>query len=285
MRDAIVAFGDDWARRSAPLHGIRAARILHLAAAALALGVIAGLYVRGLAFEYRATGRARSSTRPACARSLAVALAPGALLTGIPVPDVAAGRGDPRAGRRERRALAAPDGRDASPSSWSSPRLAARARARGWSSAIARRASPLPLDEPYFQRLLRGFQRRAGARARGPVQLRGAARGDRGARGDRRARRSAASAALRVASPVAYGDEDALAARRRRGRRRRSSRCSTRRRRPSARRTARSSPRCAARRGPRSRCSRSSTKSAFRARWPGDDRAPRGAPRPRGASC
>ena len=54
IREAILAFVDDWARQSVPLYGMRAARILHVAAAALASGVIAGLYLRGLAFEYRA---------------------------------------------------------------------------------------------------------------------------------------------------------------------------------------------------------------------------------------
>ena len=42
IHEAILAFVDDWARRSASLYGMRAARILHLAAAALAAGVSCG---------------------------------------------------------------------------------------------------------------------------------------------------------------------------------------------------------------------------------------------------
>ena len=52
---SVAALTRDWLRLAAPLYTVRAARILHFAAATLALGVIIGLYVRGLAFEYRAT--------------------------------------------------------------------------------------------------------------------------------------------------------------------------------------------------------------------------------------
>ena len=52
---AVAAFVEHWSTASAPLYAARAARVLHFAAAALALGVIAGLYVRGLGLEYRAT--------------------------------------------------------------------------------------------------------------------------------------------------------------------------------------------------------------------------------------
>jgi len=55
MAHALASFTGDWTARAAPLYAARAARILHLAAAAFALGIIGSLYVRGLAFEYRAT--------------------------------------------------------------------------------------------------------------------------------------------------------------------------------------------------------------------------------------
>ena len=95
------AFADDWTRCSGPLYGIRAARILHVAAAALAAGVVAGLYLRGIAFEYRATGKARSSMPRAVRAIVAVAYAPGALLTGLAVPGRGA-RSPPFAPRRAR---------------------------------------------------------------------------------------------------------------------------------------------------------------------------------------
>ena len=43
-----------WQRHAAPLMGQRAALVLHAAAAALALGLMAGLYLRGLVLDYRA---------------------------------------------------------------------------------------------------------------------------------------------------------------------------------------------------------------------------------------
>jgi len=88
IRDAIVAFFDDWTRRSVALYGFRAARILHFAAAALAAGVIAGLYLRGVAFEYRASWESTFLDASMVRSIVAFAYAPGALLTGIHVPDV-----------------------------------------------------------------------------------------------------------------------------------------------------------------------------------------------------
>ena len=86
---SIAALTADWARVAAPLYAARAARILHLAAAVLALGVIAGLYVRGLAFEYRATWESTFVEAPTLHALLAVLYAPGAWLLGTTVPDAA----------------------------------------------------------------------------------------------------------------------------------------------------------------------------------------------------
>lgn len=65
LGEPLARFADDWARAAAPLYGVRAARILqrrgnprrrpaHL------------LYLRGLAFEYRATWKAPSSMPTVC---------------------------------------------------------------------------------------------------------------------------------------------------------------------------------------------------------------------------
>jgi uncharacterized protein DUF2868 len=85
---AVAAFVRDWSVQAGPLYAARAARILHLAAAVLALGVIAGLYLRGLALEYRAGWESTFLDAAAVHRILAIVLAPGAALTGLPVPDV-----------------------------------------------------------------------------------------------------------------------------------------------------------------------------------------------------
>ena len=83
-RKAMLAFVDDWTRRSASLYGVRAARILHGAAAALAAGVIAGLYMRGLALEYRASWQSTFLDAPIVHSIVAFAYAPGALSDGDP---------------------------------------------------------------------------------------------------------------------------------------------------------------------------------------------------------
>ena len=69
-------FAPLWLARSAPLAALRAETVLHAGAAALALGLVAGLYARGLVLDYRvgwestfldAGGRARAR-RDACSR-------------------------------------------------------------------------------------------------------------------------------------------------------------------------------------------------------------------------
>lgn len=79
-----------WLQRSAPLATARAACLLHTAAAALGLGLIGGLYLRGLVLDYRAGWESTFLTAGAAHAVLRVVLAPATLLSGIAVPDVAA---------------------------------------------------------------------------------------------------------------------------------------------------------------------------------------------------
>ena len=121
--------------------------LLHAAAAALALGLIAGLYLRGLVLDYRAgwestfldaRGRARRSSRRV--------LGAGGALSGIALPDVAAFaalravHGD--AGRRRAGGAVDPPARaDAA----AGRRAAARAARARWRASRARwRARALP---------------------------------------------------------------------------------------------------------------------------------------------
>ena len=156
IRGALVAFVDDWARRSTPLYAVRAARILHVAAAALALGVIAGLYVRGLAFEYRASWESTFLDASAVRSIVAFVYAPGAFVTGIAIPPVEAVA-----------AIRAPAGENAA--RWVHliaasvalivivPRLLLALLA----GIVERHRAahiPLSVEEAYFQRLLRGYR-------------------------------------------------------------------------------------------------------------------------------
>ncbi|HEX6137830.1 MAG TPA: DUF2868 domain-containing protein [Casimicrobiaceae bacterium] len=83
---ALARFATDWSTLAAPLWQLRAARLLHVGAAALAAGAIAGLYVRGIALEYRAAWQSTFLDAGDVARLLRVVLAPGSWLTGIAIP-------------------------------------------------------------------------------------------------------------------------------------------------------------------------------------------------------
>lgn len=151
-RTVLAALPRDWARVAAPLYGARAARVLHLAAAVTALGVIAGLYLRGLAFEYRASWESTFLGAEQVQALLAVTFAPGSWITGIPVPDVAAIE-----------AIRAPASENAA--MWMHlmaatvalvvivPRLVLALVAGLVERRRAKRVA-LPLDEPYYRRLV-----------------------------------------------------------------------------------------------------------------------------------
>lgn len=201
-RAATLAFGDDWMRRAASLYAARAARILHLAAALLATGVLAGLYLRGLAFEYRATWESTFLDASGVRTLASFLYAPGAWLTGITIPSVA-----------EIAAIRAPGGENASrwlhliAATLALVVIAPRLMLALVSGAFERyRATHLPLgvDEPYFQRLLRGY-RGGPARVRViPYSTTPSAAALAGLEAVV-ARSFGGSAALSVAAPVAYG--------------------------------------------------------------------------------
>lgn len=86
---ALQTFAVLWAGRSAPLATARATLVLHAAAAALASGLIAGLYLRGLVLDYRAGWESTFLSAGAAHAVLTTVLAPAAALTGIVLPDPA----------------------------------------------------------------------------------------------------------------------------------------------------------------------------------------------------
>lgn len=152
---AMAAWASAWIEQSAPIYAKRAARVLHLAAAALAIGVLAGLYWRGIAVEYRATWESTFLDAPFVRRLLAIFYAPGVWLTGNAIPDLAAIA-----------AIRAPGSANAAPwLHWMAatlllvvimPRLIL-ALGAGWLERHRAARLPVALDEPYFQRLLRGL--------------------------------------------------------------------------------------------------------------------------------
>lgn len=90
LAEALGRFTREWFAAARPLLVARAARVLHLSAAALGIGLIAGLYVRGIAFDYRAGWESTFLDASQARALLSVIYGPASLLTGIAIPDAAA---------------------------------------------------------------------------------------------------------------------------------------------------------------------------------------------------
>jgi hypothetical protein len=141
-----------WAERAAPLSAQRAALVMHTASAALALGLVAGLYTRGLVLDYRAGWQSTFLDSATVQAVLGWLLGPASALTGIAVPDVAP--------------LSVGPGADATASAapWIHLLAATLALAvvlprtllalwAGWRARRLSRHFPLQLDTPYFEAL------------------------------------------------------------------------------------------------------------------------------------
>lgn len=85
---ALARFVDEWTRASARLGKARGAVILHLGAALFAVGVVAGMYLRGLGIEYRAGWESTFLGAGSVHLLVATLLAPASALTGVPLPDI-----------------------------------------------------------------------------------------------------------------------------------------------------------------------------------------------------
>ncbi len=150
-----AAFLQDWARASATLIAARIGRVLHVGAMGFALGALGGMYLRGLAFEYRAGWESTFLDAHGVRMLLGAVLGPASALTGIALPD--------DSGYEALRFAAGP-GVIAAP--WLNlfavtvaivvlaPRLLLALGDR-WIEARHASRFPLRLDEAYFQRLTR----------------------------------------------------------------------------------------------------------------------------------
>ncbi len=162
---ALADFSARWIAASAPLTMARASGLLHVAGATLAGGLVLGMYLRALVFDYRA-GWATTLLDPGLVHGLfSLVFAPALGLLGSALPDV-----DGIAGLRVLPGQAA--GASAAP--WIHlmaltlvlvvvlPRLSLAA----WAARRARelaRDFPLPLTGPYFERLQPSSMPDAGA--------------------------------------------------------------------------------------------------------------------------
>lgn len=87
LAEALRAFAREWFDAEHRLLVTRASRALHLAAAAVGAGLVAGLYVRGLAFDYRAGWESTFLDASQARDLLDFLYGPASWLTGIPVPE------------------------------------------------------------------------------------------------------------------------------------------------------------------------------------------------------
>ena len=85
---ALSGFLTDWHRAAAPLNAARASRTMHLSAATFALGLIAGIYLRALAVEYRAGWESTLLGAGEVHALLSLLLGPASAISGIAIPDV-----------------------------------------------------------------------------------------------------------------------------------------------------------------------------------------------------
>jgi hypothetical protein len=152
---AAARFTADWLAAGGRLNAARVGALLHAGAALFAAGLLASLYLRGIAFEYRAGWDSTFLSAEAVRRVLATALWPALALSGASLPDAqqlaalrfSAGPGENAARWIHLYALTAalvvllPRGLLAAWAAWRARRLAAHIE--------------LPLHEAYFQRLLR----------------------------------------------------------------------------------------------------------------------------------
>ncbi len=151
----LASFTREWLTLSSPLMGARVAAILHEAAFAFALGAVASLYLRGLAFDYRAGWESTFLDAAQVQRLLAFVLAPASAVTGIAVPDAT-----------HLAAIRFPDSQGETAAPWLHlfaamiglfvllPR-AVLAYAGRWRASRLARQFPLQLNDAYFQSLRR----------------------------------------------------------------------------------------------------------------------------------
>lgn len=155
---ALARFVARWSTLAAPLWSARAALWLHAAAAALVAGVLASMYLRGLAFEYRAGWDSTFLSADAVHRLLQGVLGPASALSGIPLPSAA-----------ELAGLRFSEGPGENAARWihlhaltaAGVVLLPRLVLALWAAARAHRLAlhfPLPADDAYSQRLLRSHR-------------------------------------------------------------------------------------------------------------------------------
>lgn len=155
---ALRLFVKLWGARTAVLTTLRTETVLHAGAAALALGLVAGMYLRGLVFDYRAVWESTFLSNDVAHALVGTVLEPASAISGITLPDA------------DTFALLRVVHGDTKPGVGAAPWIhllaltlvlfvvLPRALLASWCAArtaLLTRRFALPLDDPYFQRLVR----------------------------------------------------------------------------------------------------------------------------------
>ncbi len=207
----MASFAASWSRLAAKLNLARAGSLLHIAAAALGLGLMLGLYLRGLVLDYRAGWQSTFLDAAQVQALLNLLLEPAHRLSGLPVPDATGLRVTPEVPAN---GAAAPWIHLYATTLMAAvvlPRLLLAA-ASLWRARRCSQGLVLPWGDAYFERLRRA---RAGAAALVQVWPHGAAPSAQAALGLQAllATELGGAMPLRLEDATAYGDEDATPAR------------------------------------------------------------------------
>ncbi len=87
LAEALGRFVAEWSAATRPLLITRSVRLFHLCAAAVGIGLIAGLYLRGVALDYRAGWESTFLDARQVRAVIAVLYGPASAVTGIAIPD------------------------------------------------------------------------------------------------------------------------------------------------------------------------------------------------------
>jgi len=88
LASGLRRFANEWIVMERPLLAEQAKRLLHTAAALLAIGLIIGLYIRGIALRYEAGWESTFLGAQSVRALVAILYGPAAALTGIPLPSL-----------------------------------------------------------------------------------------------------------------------------------------------------------------------------------------------------
>jgi hypothetical protein len=87
LAEALRRFTSEWYEAAKPLLVARATRVFHLCAAAVGIGLIAGLYLRGIALDYQAGWESTFLDAQQVHALLSVLYGPASVVTGVALPD------------------------------------------------------------------------------------------------------------------------------------------------------------------------------------------------------